>query len=88
MLIESQDGATGLDAALAAALEAAADRVGQRAEAVIMTARLATAMHMKRAAEHARGDAGKADGTFGTGHPAATDSVPVAATFMREGGRR
>ena len=87
MRSSAQPGAAQLDAVLAAALEAAAARAGQRAHEVIMAARLATAMHMRRAAEHA--SARYAATTLRRARfdrQAATAPPAVAAGLPRRGG--
>lgn len=62
MRMLAQGGARELDAALAAALEAAAERVRQRAGVVVTAARLATTVHMRRVAESTAAQAGLANG--------------------------
>jgi hypothetical protein len=75
-----------LDAVLVAALEAAAARAGQRAHEVIMAARLATAMHMRRAAEHASALRGGDAASCPADRQAATAQPAVAAGLPRRGG--
>ncbi len=77
-----------LETVLAAALEAAAERVRRRVPGMIQAARLATAVHMSRVAESARA------GQRGVGANRVTSSVAVpaesavAAQLVRRGGAR
>lgn len=77
-----------LDAALAAAMAAALDRVGSQAEQVVMTARLATAVHMGRAAENARVPNGPATLLEVSSYEAVSAPCADAARLVRRGGRR
>ena len=81
-----------LGTALQTALEAAATRAGRRAEHVIMSARLATAVHMRRAAEPASALPRDAAVNHCAGnkkvasHPAASVDKAGAAGLVRRGG--
>jgi hypothetical protein len=76
-----------LDAAVTAALEAAADRVSERVKGMLLTARLAATLHMCRTAEPVAAWIGH-DRTSGSLSPAAAPAeVPAAAGLMRPGGR-
>ena len=86
--MQAQNRANGLDAVLAAALEAAADRVGQRVQGVILTARLATAVHMCRAAELVAAQQGERQALHGPNTEAAQAPATCAASVMRGEGRR
>ncbi len=77
-----------LDAALAAAMAAALDRVGSQAEQVVMTARLATAVHMGRAAENAHVPSGPATLLEVSSYEAVSAPCADAARLVRPGGRR
>lgn len=83
MQSSAHGGAQQLDAALAAALEAAAERVSQRVAAAVMSARLATAVHMRRAAESAAAQVETAGLPGTSGHTAAPVRPTVAAAFTR-----
>jgi hypothetical protein len=76
----------GLDAALTAALEAAAGRVSERVKQVLLTARLTTAVHMRRSAELAAARIGE-DQSCVLGQAAAPTDPGAAAGLMRRGGR-
>jgi len=82
-----QTGATQLDAALTAALEAAAGRASRRARQIIMAARLATAVHMRRAAEAGPAPESRANEPAVTSTKAALADDAAAARLVREGGR-
>jgi len=83
MKTSSHSRTDGLDAAMTAALEAAVRRAAQQAGPVIMAARLATAVHMGRAAESAT--AGTPDATMDA-TPAAPTPVGAAAFAHRPAG--
>jgi hypothetical protein len=83
--ISSQESAERLDAVLAVAMDAAITRATRQAEQVIGTARLATAVHMGRAAEHAAADARGAACGAGLNHEAASDDRADAARLARWG---
>lgn len=87
MRSSAQDRAGELDAVLAAALEAAADRVGRRVQEVILQARLATAIHMCRAAEPTAARTGDAEARDGSIVEAALTDRVCAASGLRTGGR-
>ena len=80
-----QTGATQLDAALTAALEAAAGRASRRARQVIMAARLATAVHMRRAAEAGPAPGRRAGKLWVTSTEAAPAECAAAARLVRGG---
>lgn len=76
-----------LDAAVTAALEAAVGRINERVKGVLLTARLATAVHLRRSAEPAAAWIGH-DRTPGSlSHTAAPADQDAAAGLMRQGGR-
>jgi len=84
MKTSSQGCAERLDAVLAAAMDAAVRRATRQAEQVVMTARLATAVHMGRAAEHATAERFSAGQNLKAASVAGTD----AARLARRGGVR
>ncbi len=73
-----------LDAAWTAALEAAAGRVGERVKGVLLTARLTTAVHLRRAAELAAARIGQGDIAGSLSHAAAPADLDAAAGLMRQ----
>jgi hypothetical protein len=77
-----------LNAALTAALEAAAEQAGRRAKHVIMTARLATAVRMRQAAEHASALSGQAKNSLVSSTEAVPAGGAVAARLVRRGGKQ
>ena len=83
----AQSQTAGLDAALTAALEAAASRVGERVKDVILTARLTTAVHLRRSAELAAARIGQGHTSGSLSHAAAGPLQGAAAGLMRRGGR-
>jgi len=74
-----------LDAAVTAALEAAVRRAAQQAEQVILAARLATAVHMGRAAESATARTTDANTDVTSVLQAAPAGQVGAAAFARGG---
>ena len=77
-----------LDATLTAAMEAAVQRATRQAEQVIMTARLATAVHLGRAAESAAAEGGVSTLCAVPSSPAASVHSTDAAASARGGGPR
>ena len=73
MSSSAQCRAAQVEAVLSAALEAAANRASQRATDVILSARLALAVHMRQAAEHALAHEGR------TGAPIDPNREPGSA---------
>ena len=73
------------DAGIGAALEAALSRVSQQAKQVVMTARLATALHMCQVAESTLAQKGHANTTGNTSSRAVPDIVSDAAQLVRRG---
>ena len=88
MQIGAPTGLAQLNAALAAALEAAAEQAGRRAKHVIMAARLATAVRMRQAAEHASAPSGQANKSLVSSTEAAPAGGAVAARLVRRGGKQ
>ena len=76
-----------LEAALTAALEAAAGRASRQAQSIIQAARLATAVHMRRAAESVTAPMGHERTAGCLSRPAASTDPDVAARLARRGGR-
>ena len=77
-----------LDAALTAAMDAAVLRATCHAEQVIMTARLATAVHLGRVAEPAAAsEAGPALSSGSSYQAASAPEVDVARLVRRGGGQ-
>jgi len=74
-------------AAVTAALEAAATRVSQRAMHVLVTARLATAIHMRQAAESSVACQEPAETVWYSIDEAATDQSAAASSLPGEGRR-
>ena len=86
MQLNAQNGATDVNAVFAAALEAAASRASRRVTEVIMAARLATALHMRHAAEHAM--APDSPLAPDDSRPALERAVAAGAVSLRPGGQR
>jgi len=86
MKTSSQGSHERLEAALGAAMDAALKRAGGQAGRVIATARLATAVHMGRAAEHAAAESGGATFSASLNHRAASAAGTDAARLARRGG--
>jgi hypothetical protein len=83
----AQRQAVDLDSAVTAALEAAVGRVSERVKGVLLMARLATAVHLRRAAETEAARIGHGR-TSGSLSPAAAPAgQDAAAGLMRQGGR-
>ena len=85
MKTSSQRSAERLDAVLAAAMDAAVERATRQTERVIQTARLATAVHMGRAAEHAAADVGGTNLCAGSNDRVASEAGTDAARLARRG---
>jgi hypothetical protein len=83
----AQRQAVDLESAVTAAMEAAAGQVSERVKGVILLARLATAVHLRRPAESgaARERHGRTSGSLSPA--AAPADQDAAAGLMRQGGR-
>jgi len=84
----AQRGLGQLEAALTAALEAAAEQASRRAKGIIMTARLASAVRMRQAAESGLAPQGRAGSSWAVSQQAAPAEGPVAAGLARGGDRQ
>jgi len=87
MQIDAQMRSGKLESVLAAALEAAAERIRRRVPEIIRDARLATAVHMSRVAEPARGEHQQAGANRVTSSVAVPAESAVAAQLVRPGER-
>lgn len=81
----AQTGAERLEEVLASALQAAAQEAGRRANQVIISARLATAVRMSQAAEPASVPTGQAETSCVSSAQAASSQGTVAARLVRRG---